>query len=51
MKQKKQKKNKQIDRKTNQMILSFSSKQDPEGSYTGKPVKQNEPPVQDADDL
>jgi hypothetical protein len=27
------------------------SKNDPSGSFTGKPIEQNEKPVQDADDL
>jgi hypothetical protein len=34
------------------VIQSVSpSKDDPNGSYTGKPLKPGEKPVQDADDL
>lgn len=29
----------------------YDPKTDPSGSYTGRPVEGNEPPVQDVDDL
>jgi len=49
-------KNKKIKQKTppkkvEQMVRAMGGKQDPEGAYTGKPVKKGEAPVQDADDL
>jgi len=34
-----------------EMITPKPSKEDPEGSYTGLPVNENEVPVQDVDDL
>lgn len=43
------------DAKVQSVIRAYSSQKakqsDPQGSYTGKPVNQNEVPVQDADDL
>ncbi len=35
----------------NAIINQGPSKNDPNGSYTGKPLDPNEVPVQDADDL
>lgn len=33
------------------IVMQLPSATDPNGSYTGKPLNENEIPVQDADDL
>lgn len=38
-------------KRVNEMINSLPSPTDPNGSYTGNPLDENEVPVQDADDL
>ncbi|MBQ1263791.1 MAG: hypothetical protein IIV87_03810 [Oscillospiraceae bacterium] len=45
-----EKKEKQID-VVEEVICSFASKNDPNGSWTGRPLDEGELPVQDADDL
>lgn len=40
-----------VDAVINRMIQTPPSPTDPNGSYTGKPMKRGEKPVQDADDL
>lgn len=48
---KKQKKTITNNATVNAIINQEPSDTDPNGSYTGKPLDQNEVPVQDADDL
>lgn len=47
---KREKKEKQID-VVEEIICDFTSRNDPNGSWTGRPLDAREVPVQDADDL
>ncbi|MCL2013496.1 MAG: hypothetical protein FWG69_00745 [Oscillospiraceae bacterium] len=47
---KKKEKNRTME-KARKIIRATSSKNDPQGSYTGKPAFNDKKPVQDADDI
>ena len=47
---KKKDKNKPM-QKVREIVNAIPSNNDPQGSYTGKPVFQDKKPIQDADDI
>lgn len=52
---KSEKQNKKMTKKVEEVVNSYvddhSFKLDPNGSWTGRPIYENDKPVQDADDL